>query len=103
MSRRAGAIAFAAMLAVASCQPGPSTPAGTASNSPPSTGFATVPPASTGTGAGTGLAEALRDAISVDDIVADLAKLDGIASANHGNRSAGSPGHETSVTFVADE
>jgi Zn-dependent M28 family amino/carboxypeptidase len=48
------------------------------------------------------LAAALRDALSTDHIVADLARLQDIATANSGNRAAGTPGHDRSAELVAD-
>lgn len=102
MTRRAAVAALALLLSFAACQPVPSAaPTGAASPPPPSAiggspALATNQPSS-------GLAEALRDAISVDDIVADLGRLAEIAEANGGHRAAGSPGHDASVDFAAAE
>lgn len=49
------------------------------------------------------LADALRSAISVDDIMADLRRLQAIADANGGTRAAGTPGYDASADFVAAE
>lgn len=49
------------------------------------------------------LGAALAAAISTDDVVNDLTRLDAIATANGGNRAAGSPGFDASASFVADE
>jgi Zn-dependent M28 family amino/carboxypeptidase len=49
---------------------------------------------------GTALAERLRDAVSVDNIVADLDALQKIADDNGGNRADGLPGYEASVNLV---
>ncbi|HET9851439.1 MAG TPA: M28 family peptidase [Candidatus Limnocylindrales bacterium] len=101
MTRRTSAGALALLLALASCQPAPLTmPSGAPSSLGP------APTAAVGTaapGANGALADALRDAISADDILADLGRLDAIASANGGNRATGSAGHDQSVDLVADE
>ena len=103
MTGRAVAAALALLLSVAACQPVPSAAPTAASSPPPASAIGGIsPPPSTGQ-ASSGLAEALRDAISVDDIVADLGRLAEIAAANGGHRAAGSPGHEASVEFVAGE
>ena len=92
MTRRAAAAAFALLLAISACQPAPST-APTASATAPSPGStAGTPPPAASPGAGTTLADALRDAISVDDILADLGRLEAIAAADGGHRAAGSQG-----------
>ena len=49
------------------------------------------------------LGEALASALSTDAVLADLGRLDGIATANGGNRAAGSAGFDASAAFVADE
>ena len=103
MRRQAGAAALALLLATTACQAAPSAPSGTSSGAPGPVSSGAGSTAASSSGAGTALAEELRDAISVDDIVADLSRLDAIATANHGNRSAGSAGHEASAAFVADE
>ena len=103
MSRRAGTRALAVLVAVTACQPVPSTaPSASVLTSPAAPSSAASPPAASA-GSAAGLAEALRDAISVDDIVADLGRLDAIASANGGNRATGTAGHEQSAQLVADE
>ena len=102
MTARAAATGVALLLGISACQPVPSTaPTGTAvtTSAPPST--AGNPAATAGPAAA--FANKLRDAISVDDILADLARLDAIATANNGNRASGSPGHDASVELVADE
>lgn len=104
-------VVLSALLAISACQPAPSTTPGATSGpapgsqGPQASGAAAspAPPTATDAGEGTGLAEALRDAMSAADIAADLRALDGIASANGGNRAAGSPGHDASVSFVADQ
>ncbi len=102
MTSRAALSALALLLGITGCQPVPSTaPSGSVGVPAPSGSTSSAQPATPGTGAG--LADALRDAIAVDDIVADLGRLDAIATANGGNRAAGSPGHEQSAQLVADE
>jgi Zn-dependent M28 family amino/carboxypeptidase len=87
---------LAAALVLGACNlaprasPSPATPAGTA-----------LPASSAG--AATGLADALRDALDVDAIVADLDRLQAIADAHGGNRAAGTEGYDASAAFVADE
>lgn len=49
------------------------------------------------------LEDAIRAGISVDDIVADLGRLQAIADANGGNRAAGTGGYDASAEFVAGE
>jgi Zn-dependent M28 family amino/carboxypeptidase len=49
------------------------------------------------------LADAVRSGISVDDILADLGRLQAIAEANGGTRAAGTPGYDASADFVAGE
>ena len=101
MTSRAAAAALALLSGLVACQPVPSTaPSGTVQASSPGASTSALPPATTGSGAQ--LADALRDAISVDDILADLGRLDAIATANDGHRAAGRPGHEQSAELVAE-
>jgi aminopeptidase Y len=112
LERRTGpawpVVALAAVaIAVAACQstaPITAPPATSAASAPaaPSGGPASAVPGSTAT-AGSRLADRLRDAVSADDVLADLGHLADIADANGGTRSAGSPGHDASAEFVADE
>jgi Zn-dependent M28 family amino/carboxypeptidase len=102
---RAATTAVALLLVLGSCQPAPSTaPSGAPSSigAAPTTGNGTAAPIGS-PGAGGVLAGALRDAISADDILADLGRLDAIAAANGGNRAAGSAGYDQSVALVAGE
>lgn len=99
---RAGSwpVLLLAALLAAACSPAPSVgpatpPAATASASPASS-FG--PTAALGS-----LEDAVRSGISVDDIVADLGRLQSIADANGGNRAAGSPGYDASAELVASE
>ncbi|MEO5704586.1 MAG: aminopeptidase, partial [Candidatus Limnocylindrales bacterium] len=62
----------------------------------------TAAPSATAETAST-LGDALRGAIDIDDIVADLGRLPAIADSNAGTRAVGTSGYEASVTFVADE
>jgi Zn-dependent M28 family amino/carboxypeptidase len=103
VTRRAARAAIGLLLAVAACQPAPSAaPSGAPSSPVPGGSVAATPPAATGA-ASSVLGDALRDAISVDDIVADLGRLGEIAAANGGHRAAGTPGHDASVDFAAGE
>jgi Zn-dependent M28 family amino/carboxypeptidase len=104
--RQARRLALALALAlVAGCQTGPppTTPLG--SGALPSGGTASAAPsgAVTNPDPGPALARALRDAIDVEDILADLDRLQSIADANGGVRSAGSAGYDASAEFVAEE
>ena len=107
LHRRLAAIVLVPMLALA-CQPAPvaTTAPATAPpvtpTAPAGTPGATAPASSTIPTTGS-LADRLRDAVSIDDILADLRELQSIAEANGGNRSAGSAGYEASATFVADQ
>ena len=101
MTGRAAAPGVALLVAIAACQPVPSSaPTGSSAPSGAATAAASPIPATAGPAAALG-AE-LRDAISGEDILADLARLDAIATANSGNRAAGSPGHDASAELVAD-
>jgi aminopeptidase Y len=103
MTARAAATGLALLLAFTACQPVPSTaPTGT-SSAPPAAASAGSGSAPATAGPESALADELRDAISIEDILADLARLDAIATANGGNRAAGSPGHDASAELVADE
>lgn len=102
------AIVVAVATLLAACQPAPvASTAPTAA--PPSATAAPVqtpgnPAPSATAAAGTGtLAERLRNALSGEDILADLGRLQAIADANNGNRSAGSAGYEASAAFVAEQ
>ena len=107
--REAGAVraclALALALAlVAGCRtgPAPSTPPG--SGGLPTASTAAVPATGTVASPDTGpaLAIALRDAIDVPDILADLERLQAIADEHGGIRPAGSDGHDASAELVAD-
>jgi Zn-dependent M28 family amino/carboxypeptidase len=45
----------------------------------------------------------LRDAVSVEAVMADLAALEGIADANGGMRASGTAGYDASVGYVSDQ
>lgn len=92
-------IAVACALVFAACQIAP--PSAPAPSPAPIATPSTTPTAARAPGAA--LADALRDAISVDDILADLDRLQQIADEHDGIRAAGTAGHEASVAFVADE
>ena len=99
-ARRWSALLLAAVL-VSGCGPAPSmapaTSAPTAAGTSGTTGTAAPSPV---TGP---LADAVRGAISVEDVAADLGRLQAIADANGGNRAAGTPGYDASADFVAGE
>jgi Zn-dependent M28 family amino/carboxypeptidase len=102
VTHRVVAGALALLLGAAACQPAPSAaPTAAPGSGSPASSAVTPAPASS-PGAGGSLAEALRDAISVDDIIADLGRLDAIAAANRGTRAAGSAGYDESVVLVQD-
>jgi Zn-dependent M28 family amino/carboxypeptidase len=101
-SRRWLAAVSSACLVAAACQPAPTTsPSQRASPGAPAS------PASSPTGApppaSIPLADALRDAVDVDAIVADLARLQSIAREHGGARPAGSEGHDAVAAFVAGQ
>ena len=100
--RRPLAAVLGVVLAVGACQPAPS---GAPPSGAPTVAPDTSAPASPGTSpqAGESLGDLLGAAISIEDILADLDTLAGIAAANGGTRVAGSPGHDASAEFVADE
>jgi Zn-dependent M28 family amino/carboxypeptidase len=99
MMRRAAA-ATPLLLAILGCQPAPSTaPTGDVATPGPAATTSSASPGATAL-SGTTLGDQLRDAISADDILADLGRLDTIAAANGGNRAAGSSGHVRSVELV---
>jgi Zn-dependent M28 family amino/carboxypeptidase len=103
------ALALAAGLAAGACQPTmpsaaplPTTlPTGTATPGTP--GPASTPGADASPAAGAGLGDALRDAIDVADILADLGRLQGFADDNGGARQAGSDAEAAATAFLADE
>ena len=97
---RSIALALAAALVVAACQPAPSTGPSSTPGGPSGTSGASGPAPS---GASAGLADALRAAISPADILADLDQLQAIADANGGNRAAGTKGHDASAAYVAEQ
>jgi Zn-dependent M28 family amino/carboxypeptidase len=99
---RVGAALIGVALAFGGCQLAPSAAPATPSTGPVGTAPASAAPG-TSPGAGTTFADQLRDAISVDDILADLGRLDGIATANGGTRVAGGSGYDASAEFVAGE
>jgi Zn-dependent M28 family amino/carboxypeptidase len=103
MTRRATVAALALLLSISACQPVPPAAPTGASSPPPASAIGGASPATPTNQPSSGLADALRDAISVDDIVADLGRLAEIAEANGGHRAAGSPGHDASVEFAAGE
>jgi hypothetical protein len=105
-TRRTGwALSLAAILAVAGCQAAPSaSPTAPARTAPPAATAgpgSTEPPASPFAGAGA--ADALRDAIDIDDILADLTRLQEITDEHGGARPAGSDAEAAVAAFVADE
>lgn len=98
-------LAIALTLSVAACRAGPATSAPFGSGAPATSApGSAVPTGAVATPAtGPALAAALRDAIDMPDILADLERLQAIATEHGGTRPAGSPGHDASVEFVADE
>ena len=90
------ALGLAGSLVLGACNPAPP-----ASPSPAAPAGTSLPASSDG--AATSLADALRDAVDVDAIVADLGRLQAIADAHGGNRAAGTEGYDASAAFVADE
>jgi Zn-dependent M28 family amino/carboxypeptidase len=98
------ALALACSLAFGACQAGPEpsipvAPSSLAVSSPgpspsaqPGSSVTEMP-----------LADALRDRIDPEDILADLDRLQSIADGNGGTRAAGTPGHQASANFVAGE
>ena len=99
--RRLAPIVAACLLAFG-CEPAP-TAAPTALSTPASTGVAATRPPSASPAARIPLADALRDAVDVDAIVADLQQLQSITDAHGGARPAGSEGHVAAARFVADQ
>lgn len=99
-------LALVCSLVLAACQsvPRPTGPGGSVAPSgsfvPSATGIASPTATSLVEPA---LARALRDAVDVDDMVANLDRLQQIADEHDGTRAAGTAGHEASVEFVADE
>lgn len=101
ISRATGLLAL--VFAMSACNPTSSmAPTGAAASPAPGASAVPPPPGAT-TAPGSGLAEALGHAISVDDILADLGELGDIAAANGGHRAAGSAGYDQAATFVADQ
>jgi len=96
-----------ACLLAAGCSPAPSAAPTIASSPGPTlpdlTAAPTNVPASITPATPIAFADALRDAIDVGAISADLARLQSIADAHGGTRSAGTEGHLASARFVADE
>jgi hypothetical protein len=92
-------------LSLAACQaaPAPSAPLGSGVPGTDAPGSAGPSGAATSPAAGPALAAALRDAIDMPDILADLQRLQEIADEHGGTRPAGSAGHDASVEFVAGE
>jgi Zn-dependent M28 family amino/carboxypeptidase len=105
-TRRTGwALSLAAILAVAGCQAAPpaspTAPDRTARPAATVGPGSTLPPASPFAGAVA--ADALRDGIDVDDIMADLARLEEITDEHGGARPAGSDAEAAAAAFVATE
>jgi hypothetical protein len=92
----------AACLAASACQPALS-PAPSGSSSSAGATTPATSPGGTPNGVHIPLADALRDALNPDTIVADLGRLQSIAEEHGGTRAAGSDGHAASAAFVADE
>jgi hypothetical protein len=96
--------AVAACLTLATCTPAPSpipTAATPATTLGPSAVAATAGPS--GAVADIPFADALRNAIDVDAITADLRELQSVTDAHGGARPAGSDGHDAAAQFVADQ
>lgn len=88
---------------VAACQAAPAATSPLGSGGP-TTAAPGSPNASGGVASpGPAFAAALRDAIDVPDMLADLERLQEIATKHNGVRPAGSAGHDASVEFVAGE
>ena len=94
--RRGLAILLAALLAACGSAPPPASSATAGPSSPVGS------PGSSGQ-LDASLADRLRDAIDPATIQADLTRLQEIVTANGGNRAAGTPGHDASAEFVAQE
>ncbi len=95
------ALTLGASLALAACQAVPPT-------TPPRTNGPSSAPSVSGTASpaaspSSSLGDALRAAIDVDDILADLGRLQAIADANAGTRAVGTAGYDASAEFVAGE
>jgi Zn-dependent M28 family amino/carboxypeptidase len=82
---------------VAACAPREVPPS--ASETPASAGVSSAP----ATADARPLADALRQQVRIERIVADLAQLQAIADANGGMRATGTPGYDASATYVADQ
>jgi Zn-dependent M28 family amino/carboxypeptidase len=102
IGRHRPSVVLAALL-IAGCSTAPSMGPATIAPTPSATGAAGSPSPVASVAAGGPLADAVRRGISVDDIVADLGRLQAIADANGGTRAAGTPGHDASAEFVAGE
>jgi hypothetical protein len=105
-ARRTGrrAAVLGLVLALGACQPAPSAaPATIAPSGGPNPSGPASPGPTASAPAGDALGDQLRAAISIEDILADLDTLAGIAAANGGARVAGSAGHDASAELVAEE
>ncbi len=88
-------VALLASCATASVSPSASAPGSSNPSQAPSLPASALPGAEIG--------DALRDAIDIDAILADLAHLQAIAEEHGGVRAAGTEGYNASASFVADE
>jgi Zn-dependent M28 family amino/carboxypeptidase len=97
------AVVLAAVIAACSTAPQASRPAST--GAPDTTGPGPSGPTSPrpSVGAEPALASALHDALDIDDITADLARLNDLSTKNGGARQAGSAAESAATTFIADE
>jgi Zn-dependent M28 family amino/carboxypeptidase len=93
------AVALAGSLVLGACQASrrPSAPVGT--DAPEASATLRPSPSEEING----LADALRNAIDVADILADLDRLQAIADEHDGTRAAGTAGHQASADYVAGE
>jgi aminopeptidase Y len=99
--RRLAPVVAACLLAFG-CEPTP-TAIPTALSTPAPTSVPATRPPSASPAARISLADALRDAVDVDAIVADLQQLQAITDQHGGVRPAGSDGHAAAAAFVADQ
>jgi Zn-dependent M28 family amino/carboxypeptidase len=97
-------LVLAGSFAVGACQPtAPSTALRpSAISSPASPGIDATPAPAASPAAGAEGGDALREAIDVADILADLARLQDVTD-DHGGRQAGGDGEKAAIAFVADE